>query len=88
MSVCLGTVCPPRWMVGWLPPSPAHPQHPCRLRVPCSPLVPSHWCWMRMILQWKQASFQMLEEGMVLMALSKRQNWAASKLSAPLGPGA
>lgn len=34
-----------------------------------------------------EAFFRTLEEGTVLMALSKGQTWAASKVSAPLGRG-
>lgn len=34
-----------------------------------------------------ESFFQTLEEGTVLMALSKGQTWAASKVSASLGLG-
>lgn len=53
LSVCLPVDCPSSQVGGGLASS-THSQHPYRLRVPCSPRVLSHWCWMRMEQWWRQ----------------------------------
>lgn len=83
LSVCSGAVCPPGWVVCWLPPR----SPPAPLQAQSALLAPGP---VSLVLDEDgtavetEAFFQTLEEDTVLMALSKGQTWAASKVSAPL----
>lgn len=85
LSVCLGGVCPPSGVVGWLPPHrPRSPPVPWQAQSallapdPTSLVLDEDGTAVE-----TEAFFQTLEEGTVLMVLGKGQTWAPSKVGAP-----